>query len=593
MTTIDYVIVISFLTVLAFAGLWISRLIKVSDDFFVAGRELTPFILCATITSTNLSMFHFVGMGGTAYQSGVSILWQNWTGDIALVLSGILVVPIMRRLRIRSIPEFLEMRYSRKLRTLIGAFWGIRLCVFLGILIYIAATAAIVITGSHDTARNYVLWMFSFCLVSILYSAIGGAWAVAIMDSVQFIIMLAGALIILPIAAHAVGGFPSLLHYMKSTGQENHLAIVPTTGEFNWLFISAIMLLGFKWSTVDQAILQRAFGARSPRISAQGMVLSAIVTTPFAFFWVLPGLAAAKLHPGLSSPDLAIPTLLATQVPLVARGLLGAVLCGLIAAQISAITADVNSVATLFTSDVYRSLRRHEPSQRQLLFVVRISSLMCGALMLGVAYLLHGNGAGAVRANLTVVGILDMPLFVITVIYGLLWRRANWQGATAGFLTGGALGIFTYFLVTQKFFDAYLEPVLRHSPGWVAGTFTSWHNALKPHEQAVRNIVPFISSLTALVVTPLVSLASGRSSHDSRSVWSAFTADGTGEDKDTFHIVPVSARGRIGLTMVFVGFVTFAIGVVSAAWGSPYAGLMAVGGMLCVFAGGLLRVYSE
>src|SRR5438094_4953926 len=175
---------------MAVAGLMISRLIKTSDDFFVAGRELTPFILAATITASNLSMFHIVGMGGIAFKNGVSIIWQNWTGDIALVLSGLFVLPIMRRMRIRSVPEFLEMRYSRGLRTLVGAFWGIRLCVFLGILLYIAATAAIVITGWH----NYAAWLLIFSLVAILYSVIGGAWAVAIMDSFQFIMMLAGAL---------------------------------------------------------------------------------------------------------------------------------------------------------------------------------------------------------------------------------------------------------------------------------------------------------------------------------------------------------------------------------------------------------------
>src|SRR5438094_917013 len=193
MTGVDYAIVGAFLLLMAFAGLAVSRLIKDSDDFFVAGRELTPFILCATITATNLSMLHFVGMGGTAYKSGVSILWQNWTGDMALVLSGIFVIPLMRRLRIRSIPEFLEMRYSRGLRALIGAFWGIRLCVYLGLLLYIAATAAVIITGCAQTRTNYVYWMLAFSLVSILYSAVGGAWAVAIMDSLQFVIMLLAA----------------------------------------------------------------------------------------------------------------------------------------------------------------------------------------------------------------------------------------------------------------------------------------------------------------------------------------------------------------------------------------------------------------
>ena len=88
MTGLDYAIVIAFLLLMASVGLTLSRLIKTSDDFFVAGRQLTPFILAATITASNLSMFHIVGMGGTAFKNGVSIIWQNWTGDMALVLSG-------------------------------------------------------------------------------------------------------------------------------------------------------------------------------------------------------------------------------------------------------------------------------------------------------------------------------------------------------------------------------------------------------------------------------------------------------------------------------------------------------------------------
>src|SRR5690348_8050679 len=127
MTGLDYAIVAVFLAVIAGAGATISRLIRNADDLFVAGRELTPFVLAATITATNLSMYHFVGMGGTASQSGVSIIWMNWTGGIALTLSGLFVLPLMRRLRIRSVPEYLELRYARGLRTLVGAFWGVRL----------------------------------------------------------------------------------------------------------------------------------------------------------------------------------------------------------------------------------------------------------------------------------------------------------------------------------------------------------------------------------------------------------------------------------------------------------------------------------
>lgn len=588
MTGLDYIIVGVFLAVMALAGLGISRLIRDSDDFFVAGRELTPFILCATISATNLSMFHIIGLGGTAYQNGVSILWQNWTGDMAMVISGILIVPIMRRLRIRSIPEFLEMRYSRSLRVLIGGFWGLRLCAYLGILLYIAATAAVVITGWE----NYAAWLLVFSVVAIVYSAVGGAWAVAIMDSVQFVVMLAGVLIVFPIALHAAGGLPALASWLDANGRANHVRFVPATGEFNWIFILAIMLLSIKFSSVDQAILQRAFGARNPRIGAKGMVLSGLITTPLAFLWILPGLAAVRLHPGAASPDHAIPWLLSTYLPATGKGLLGVVLCGLVAAQVSTITADINSVATLLTSDVYRNLKRNPPTQRQLLFVVRLSSLICGAIMLSTAYCLNANTAGAVRANLAVVSIVDMPLFVITVIYGLLWKRANWQGAMAGFFCGGLVGVLWYVLVSPGSFDGYVQPALVHLSQGLAQLASSCHEHLGCFRTHILSMAVFVSAGTTLIVTPIVSLLTPPSPQSAKTIWTAFTIEAQDEEDD-FHVIPVSLIGRIGLILVAIGFIAFLAGVVSAPCLTSLAGPMAIGGMVTVFAGGLMRVYSR
>src|SRR5687768_14144351 len=481
MSGIDYAIVIGFLAVMGFGGFFLSRLIRDADDFFVAGRELTPFILCAAITATNLSMLHVVGMGGTAYQNGVSILWQNWTGDIALVLSGIFVLPIMRRLRIRSVPEFLQMRYSGPLRVLVAAFWGLRLSVFMGILLYLAGTVAVQLTGIN----YYFGWLIVFCVIAIVYSAIGGAWAVAIMDSVLFVVTLIGGLILLPVAMYYAGGLPAVWEWLQANpalahpkGLSTHTQVVPTEGPFNYVFILAIMLLSIKFATVDQAILQRAFGASNPRVGAKGMVFAGIVTVPIALFCILPGIAMAKLqpvgmNPDLSNPDLAIPALLKTYLPMAGPGLLGIVLCGLVASQIDTITSDVNSVATLFTNDVYRNLKRREPTQRELLFVVRLSSLLCAVLMLAMAWGLQYTNTGAVNLNLAVVGILDMPLFIITIVYGLFWKRANWQGATAGFVVGGIVGVMTYVI---------LEPqVNRYVQGWIGGPdglLAGWHAAL-------------------------------------------------------------------------------------------------------------------
>jgi Na+/proline symporter len=261
------------------------------------------------------------------------------------------------------------------------------------------------------------------------------------------------------------------------------------------------------------------------------------------------------------NPDLAIPWLLRTQMPTIVTGLLGFVLCGLVAAQVSTITADVNSVATLFTSDVYRTLRRREPTQRQLLFVVRLSSLVCGALMLLVAYLFRSIGKGAVNINLIVVGILDMPLFIITVIYGLTWKRINWQGALAGFVCGGIASAACYYFRTLD--DA-------------------------------KQIAPIVSSIAALIVTPIVSLLTPAPNLEAREIWrNFFSRRGDEHDPEPFTVKPARLIGKMSALTVLCGFACFLVGVFSAARETSIAAPLAVIGMIAVFAGGVVRVYCE
>lgn len=600
MTGLDYGIVVVFLSIIAAAGATISRLIREPDDLFVAGRELTPFVLAATITATNLSMYHFVSVGGFASRFGIPLIWWNWTGGIALTLSGLFVLPIMRRLRIRSVPEYLELRYARGLRTLVGIFWGLRLCIYLGILLYLAGTVAVLVTGWI----HYRLWLLVFSVVAVLYSSVGGAWAVAIMDSVQFLVMLGGALVMFPIAMHAAGGLPAIIDYFRHSATQAHfINFVPppkSHSDFDWLFVIAALLLSIKWACIDQSILQRAFGSRNARVGAKGMVLSAVITTPMAFLWILPGLAVAKLHPeGFADPDHAIPWLLSTQLPLVAKGLLGFVLCGLVAAQISVITADVNSVATLLTSDVYRTLRRTEPSQRALLRVVRISSIGCGIVMLIVAMLLGHTNAGAVKANFAMVGILDMPLFVVTVIYGMAWTRTNWQGAVAGFVGGGLAGVGCYLLIDAQFFNPYLLHPASHFSSGLATWLGNLHADLADLTHEVTNLAPVVSSSAALLITPIVSLMfRAPSARKAAASHPDAVETTTGEslptieiEKDDFSLVPHSLAGKIGMATVIVAFIVFVAAVISAAFSWPAASTVAVAAMLAVLLGGLIRVY--
>jgi len=546
--TIDIVIVLVFLGITFYIGSFFYRWVGDPDDFMVAGRKLTPFILAAVIAATNVNLYSFIGQAGVAYKHGIAILWQTWTGNMAIVFSGLFIIPIMRRLRIRTIPEFLEQRYDKRVRTLVGVLWIFRLAFWLGVVLYTAVVAAQAITG----IESFAFWIFVFAFVAIVYTVLGGMWAIAFTDVIQFVFMLIGALIVLPMAMAAVGWMPGLIEKLP----EHALTLVREEGTYNWKFILAIFLLGIQWASVDQGLLQRAFGAESTRTVAKGMVLAGIITTPFALLWNLPGLAASVLYPGLENADQAIPILLADMLPNVVLGL---VLCGLISSQLSTISGNLNGVATLFTNDIYESLRKRKATSKEVLLIARVMTGIVGVFMIGFAFLVPKLG-GAVEAYLTVIGIMDMPLFIVAIVYGLLWKRATSTAALVGYLAGAAAGIFGKFFLEFDF-----------------------------------NSTTFLGAAVALIVTPLVSFISRPESEEKVAVvWRARQiSDEEIESGQIYHIIPKTPRGRLSMLVFLSGLVLFLLGVFLGSGGYAIASWIAVIGMLVYFIGGLLRVYLE
>jgi SSS family solute:Na+ symporter len=545
---IDIIIVLAFLVVTFLVGSFFYKWVGEPDDFYVAGRRLTPFILAAVITATNINLYSFVGQAGIAYQHGISILWQTWTGNMALVFSGLFIIPIMRRLRIRTVPEFLEMRYSKSVRTLVGVLWVFRLSFWLGVVLYTAVVAAQAITG----ITSYAFWIFVFAVVAIIYTMLGGMWSVAFTDVMQFVFMLGGALIVLPLSMAAVGWMPGLVDKLP----EFSMQLVRESGTYNWKFILAIFLLGIEWASVDQGLLQRAFGAESTRTVAKGLVLAGIITTPFALLWNLPGMAAGVLYPGLANPDQAIPMLLSNLLPPV---ILGLVLCGLISSQLSTISGNLNGVATLFTNDIYESLRKRKATDKEVLVIARSMTVIIGIFMIVFAFFVPRMG-GAVEAYLTIIGIMDMPLFIVAILYGLLWKRTTSTAAIVGYLSGAVAGIIGKFIYGFDF-----------------------------------NLTTFLSAGAAVIVVPLVSLISRRPAEEKiSSVWAAKAGSEEEVAKgDIYHIIPKSRKGRLSMAIYISGVLIFLAGVISGSSGWSGASVVAVAGMIIYFLGGYLKVNAD
>jgi len=212
--------------------------------------------------------------------------------------------------------------------------------------------------------------------------------------------------------------------------------------------------------------------------------------------------------------------------------------------------------------------------------------------MVLTAWIVLQTGDGAVRANLKIVGVVDLPFFVITIIFGLLWKRTTWQGALAGFIGGSVVGILAYLLVVPDYFHATLYPMFAAISGSLAAHVSSWHSVLKVYEPSMISIAPFVSTGTALVITPLVSLVTRQDNSETKGIWKHFQA-GEEEKGEAFHLIPISVVGRVGVALMVLGMLGFLFGVISASRAFPLATSLAVGGMIMVFVGGLLRVYSE
>jgi len=552
MTAIDIGILVFFLTFLFFFGSIFFKWVKNPDDYYVAGRSLPPFILAAVLTATNVNMYSFIGQSGKAYEQGISIVWHTWTGNMALVLAGLFVLPILRRLEIKTIPEFLEARYGLGMRAIIAVLWIFRLSFWLGIVLYTGATAAMVITKTGE--NSYLMWALIFSVITIIYTTAGGMWSVALTDVLQFSLMLLGALIFFPIMMIKAGGFPGIAKNLPPS----FLDLVPQTGQLNWTFILAIFLLGIQWACTDQGMLQRAFSGKDVKSVAKGLILSGIQTTPFALLWYLPGLAARAINPGIQGTDTVIPTMLARFVP---TGIFGIIICGLLSAQMSTISSNINSTATLFTSDIYQRVLRRKATGKQVLRVVRLATLLVGFFM--VAFSFYAKKMGAVNAYLTVIGIMDMPLFIVAIVYGIFWKKGNWFGAITGYFAGAITGALSVFVL-----------------------FAGHPNA--------STYATFLSAGAALLFTPICSLIGKRFAQRKRAEFIRSVLKPTQkeiEKGDAFYLIPRSRGGKVMLSVFVFGLAVFLASIGLGGLGlGRIAGWLSIGAMIIYFASGLLRL---
>ncbi len=426
--TPDYIMLFGYFILMLGIGVYFYRFMRGMKDYFSGGNDIPWWLSGASFFMSSFSVFAFVIYSALAYRYGWVAVTLYWVTVPATIFSVVLFAKKWRRARIDSPVEYLENRYSPALRQLF-AWQGVPvIMVDDGLKLVSIGTFISVGLGLPMTYS-----MLGSGLIILLYTFMGGLWAVAVTDFVQFIVMTVAILVLLPLSIARAGGVGQLF---QTEGFFNF-----TNAEFNWIYVVLLALLYcLAWSSVKWPLIQRYYCVKDEKEASKVgwfVVVLNIIIPPLMF---LPAMAAANFITGIPDKDV-YPTLCVMLLP---AGMLGLVIAAMFAATMSMLSSDYNACAGVLTNDVYRRLVRPKASDKELVLVGRITTLLIGLFALGTAFLMSGGtGKDLFKTMVTLFGIATAPV-AVPMILGLLSKKVTNLSAICGFCCGLAMGVGLY-----------------------------------------------------------------------------------------------------------------------------------------------------
>jgi SSS family solute:Na+ symporter len=432
LSTLDIAIIAIYAVSIFALAQWVSRERgahkKDAQDYFLASRSLPWWAIGTSLIAANISAEQIIGMSGSGYVIGLGIASYEWMAALTLIIVGKFFLPIFLKNGIYTMPEFLEKRYSPVVRTVMAVFWlGIYVFVNLTAILWLGATAVHTVAGIEVQTALIALAVFAG-----LYALYGGLKAVALTDIVQVSLLVLGGLIISYLALNRISGgagviagfheltlrFPTKFEMILSRDNPSYQDLPGLSVLLGGMWVMNVSYWGF-----NQYIIQRALAAKDIREAQKGIVLAAFLKLLMPVIIVLPGIAAIALAPNLARPDEAYPHLMA----MLPSGVLGVVFAALIAAIVASMGSKINSIATIFTMDVYRPLRP-ETSPQRLVLIGRLTAVTALVIATVVAKPLLGNFKQAFQFIQEFTGFFTPGICVIFLL-GMFWDRCTAAGA--------------------------------------------------------------------------------------------------------------------------------------------------------------------
>ncbi|MCX6302614.1 MAG: sodium:solute symporter [Bacteroidia bacterium] len=446
MATLDWIILGIFFLGLIGIIVWVLyKKDKDTTDYFLASKDAGWLSIGSSIFASNIGSEHLVGLAGAGFISGMAMAHWEMHAWFILIL-GWVFVPFYDRIKVYTMPEFLEKRFSPGSRSILS---GISLVSYVLTKVAVTVYAGGVVFDQVFNIESINIfgkeidffWVSAIGLVAItgIYTILGGMKAVLATSVLQTPVLLFGSIVILIVGLGKVGGWAEVQNIV---GDNIHLIRSAADPDFPWTgVLLASAVIGFWYWCTDQYIVQRVLSGRNQQQSRRGAILAGYYKLLPVFIFLIPGMIAFALNQkGLlqvGSSDSAFAAMVADLLP---RGITGIVVCGLLAALMSSLASLFNSSAMLFVEDFYKKMR---PNQSPGHYLNIGRGATATVVVLGVLWIPVMLGLGKVLYEYLqgVQGMLA-PAIASVFLLGVFWKRMTSKAAFWGMISGFTLGMF-------------------------------------------------------------------------------------------------------------------------------------------------------
>lgn len=473
LTAKDYIVFLIYFLIVAGYGFYIYYKKKSestgSKDYFLAEGSLTWWAIGASLIASNISAEQFIGMSGSGFKMGLAIATYEWMGSLTLIIVAIFFIPVYLKNKISTMPQFLHQRYNGTVAMIMAIFWLLLYVVVnLTSILYLGALAVSSISGISLEICMYAIAAFAIIIT------LGGMKVIGYTDVIQVFFLILGGLATTYLALNLVSshygtsGILNGYNLMSEKASEHfHMILKPENESYIDLpglsvLIGGMWIVNLNYWGCNQYITQRALGA-DLKTARGGLLFAAFLKLLMPIIVVLPGIAAYVLYKdgafqnemiqnGSVNPDRAYPVLL----NLLPSGLKGLSFAALTAAVVASLAGKANSIATIFTLDVYKKVLNTNASERTLVLIGKISIIVAMVLGVLIAPHLGIDKKGGFQYIQEYTGFVSPGIFAMFIL-GFFWKKTTSTAALFATIGGFALSLFLKFL--PKFSDlSFLSP---------------------------------------------------------------------------------------------------------------------------------------